>query len=45
VFCVGVESESNRYLSRIFGNRNYVIIKSAADLPEKLPLIYLALSK
>ena len=45
VFCVGVESESNKYLSRIFGSRNYVIIKSASDLPEKLPLIYLTLSK
>jgi len=45
VFCVGIESESNRFLSRIFGNRNYVIIKSASDLPEKLPLIYLTLSK
>ena len=45
VFCVGIESESNRFLSRIFGNRNYVIIKSASDLPEKLPLIYLNLSK
>ncbi len=45
VFCVGVESESNKYLSKIFGTRNYVIIKSASDLPEKLPLIYLTLSK
>ena len=45
VFCVGVESESNKYLSRIFGAKNYVIIKSALDLPEKLPLIYLNLSK
>ena len=45
VFCVGVESESNKYLSKIFGNKNYVIIKSASDLPEKLPLIYLTLSK
>ena len=38
-------SESNKYLSRIFGGRNYIIIKSALDLPEKLPLIYLTLSK
>ena len=45
VFCVGVESDSNKYLSKIFGNKNYVIIKSASDLPEKLPLIYLTLSK
>ena len=45
VFCVGVESESNKNLSRIFGNKNYVIIKSASELPKKLPLIYLTLSK
>ena len=45
VFCVGVESESNKNLSRIFGNKNYVIIKSASELPKKLPLIYLALSR
>ena len=31
VFCVGVECESNKNLSRIFGNRNYVIIKSASE--------------
>ena len=45
VFCVGVESESNKNLSRIFGNKNYVIIKSASELPKKLPLIYLTLSR
>ena len=45
VFCVGVESESNKNLSRIFGNNNYVIIKSASELPKKLPLIYLTLSR
>jgi nitric oxide reductase activation protein len=45
VFCVGVESESNKNLYRIFGNKNYVIIKSASELPKKLPLIYLTLSR
>ena len=45
VFCVGVESDSNKNLSRIFGNKNYVIIKSASELPKKLPLIYLTLSR
>jgi|TARA_B110000977_G_scaffold196621_1_gene277348 hypothetical protein len=45
VFCVGVESESNKNLSRIFGNKNFVIIKSASELPKKLPLIYLTLSR
>ena len=45
VFCVGVESESNKHLAKIFGNKNYFIIKSASELPEKLPLIYLSLSK
>ena len=45
VFCVGVESESNKHLAKIFGNKNYFIIKSASELPEKLPSIYLSLSK
>ena len=45
VFCVGVESESNKNLSRISGNKNFVIIKSASELPKKLPLIYLTLSR
>ena len=45
VFCVGVESESNKYLAKIFGNKNYFIIRSASELPEKLPSIYLSLSK
>ena len=44
VFCVGLDSGGDSYLTRIFGRRNVVQIDKLERLPEKLPMIYLRLT-
>lgn len=44
VFCVGLESGGESYLSRIFGRKNHIVINNVEALPEKLPMIYLRLT-
>lgn len=44
VFCVGLDSGGDSYLSRIFGRRNVVQIDRLDALPEKLPMLYLRLT-
>ena len=44
VFCVGLDSGGDTYLSRIFGRRSVVQIDRVEALPEKLPMLYLRLT-
>ena len=44
VFCVGLDSGGDSYLTRIFGRRNAVQIDRLERLPERLPLLYLRLT-
>ncbi len=44
VFCVGLDSGGDSYLTRIFGRRNAVQIDRIERLPEKLPMLYLRLT-
>ena len=44
VFCVGLDSGGDSYLSRIFGRRNVIQIDKVTALPEKLPMLYLRLA-
>ena len=44
VFCVGLDSGGDSYLTRIFGRRNVVQVDNIERLPEKLPLLYLQLT-
>jgi nitric oxide reductase NorD protein len=44
VFCVGLDSGGETYLSRIFGRRNVLLIHRVAELPEKLPMLYFRLT-
>ncbi len=44
VFCVGLQSDGDRYLTRIFGRRNAVQVDRLELLPEKLPLLYFRLT-
>ncbi len=44
VFCVGLDSGGDSYLTRIFGRRSVVQIDRLDSLPEKLPLLYLRLT-
>ncbi len=44
VFCVGLDSGGDNYLSRIFGRRNVVQIDRLERLPERLPMLYFRLT-
>lgn len=44
VFCVGLDSGGDSYLSRIFGRRSVVQIDRLEALPERLPMLYLRLT-
>ena len=44
VFCVGLDSGGDSYLTRIFGRRNVVQIDRVERLPERLPMLYLRLT-
>jgi hypothetical protein len=44
VFCVGLDSGGDSYLTRIFGRRNVVQIDRLEALPDKLPMLYLRLT-
>ncbi|MCB1754266.1 MAG: VWA domain-containing protein [Gammaproteobacteria bacterium] len=44
VFCVGLDSGGDSYLTRIFGRRNVVQIDRLDRLPEKLPMLYFRLT-
>jgi hypothetical protein len=44
VFCVGLDSGGDSYLTRIFGRRNVMQIDRLDRLPEKLPMLYFRLT-
>jgi hypothetical protein len=44
VFCVGLDSGGDSYLTRIFGRRNVVQIDRVTALPERLPMLYFRLT-
>ena len=38
-------AEADRYVARIFGARNYIVVDHIRRLPEKLPLLYMRLTR
>ncbi len=44
-FCVTIDEKAEDYLPYLFGKNAYVLIKNAAELPAKLPLLYLRLTR
>lgn len=44
-FCVTIDEQAEDYLPYLFGKNAYVLIKNAAELPAKLPLLYLRLTR
>lgn len=43
-FCMSMDPSADRYVARIFGIRNYVVVDQLHRLPEKLPFLYLRLT-
>ncbi len=44
-FCVTIDEQAEDYLPYLFGSRSFVLIRNAAELPRKLPLLYLRLTQ
>ena len=44
-YCLTLDPEADRYVSRIFGPTNYTIIDKVERLPEKLPMLFANLTK
>lgn len=43
-FCISIDQYSSDYLPYIFGSQSFIHLKNAAELPKKLPLLYLRLT-
>jgi hypothetical protein len=44
-YCLTLDPEADRYVSRIFGANNYTIIDNVKRLPEKLPTLFANLTR
>jgi nitric oxide reductase NorD protein len=40
-YCMNLDPKADRYVSRIFGQRNYMVVDHIRRLPEKLPILYM----
>ena len=44
-FCLSLDPYADDYVSNIFGQKNYLVLDNVARLPEKLPALYLGLTR
>ncbi|MHB0990974.1 MAG: VWA domain-containing protein [Burkholderiales bacterium] len=44
-YCLSLDPRADQYVSRIFGARNYMVVDHIQRLPEKLPLLYMGLTR
>ncbi len=44
-FCLTLDPRADQYVTRIFGQRNYLILDHVERLPERLPQLYAGLTK
>jgi hypothetical protein len=44
-FCLSLDPSADEYVTRIFGARNYLVLDQLRRLPEKLPSLYLRLTR
>ncbi len=44
-FCLTLDPHADQYVSRIFGAKNYLILDHVTRLPERLPALYLSLTR
>jgi nitric oxide reductase NorD protein len=43
-YCIGLDPNADQYVSAIFGTRNYMVVDHVRHLPEKMLMIYAALT-
>ncbi|MDQ7048061.1 MAG: hypothetical protein Q9M92_00380 [Enterobacterales bacterium] len=39
-FCITIDEDANQYLPYLFGQQNFILVKRAVDLPNKLLKLY-----
>ncbi len=44
-YCMSLDPRADTYVSRIFGQKNYMVVDHVQRLPEKLPLLYAGLTR
>lgn len=44
-YCISLDPRADNYVSRIFGQKNYMVVDHVQRLPEKLPLLYAGLTR
>lgn len=44
-YCLSLDPGADEYVSRIFGARNYMVVDHVQRLPEKLPMLYMGLTR
>ncbi|HQT25036.1 MAG TPA: VWA domain-containing protein [Burkholderiales bacterium] len=44
-YCMSLDPKADQYVSRIFGQRNYMVVDHVKRLPEKLPILYAGLTR
>jgi len=44
-YCLNLDPRADQYVSRIFGMKNYTIVDHVERLPEKLPALYMGLTR
>ena len=43
-FCVTIDQRAGDYLPHLFGSQSYIVIRKPAELPRRLPLLYMQLT-
>jgi Mg-chelatase subunit ChlD len=44
-FCISLDPEADEYVARIFGGNRYAVVDRIERLPERLPLLYVGLTR
>ena len=44
-FCLSLDPYADEYVSNIFGQKNYLVLDNVSRLPEKLPSLYMGLTR
>ena len=44
-FCISLDPYADQYVSRIFGKNRFMVIDNLQKLPERLPQLFISLTK
>ncbi len=44
-YCLGLDPNADQYIAQIFGARNYIVLDHVRALPEKMLMLYTALTR